>query len=1146
MRNALHRISLYAVLLTMTMSVCLFAQASMIEGEWHFYQTDGTTWLFDVKVTNVSGYYESRVQRWNPAVYGSGAAPVGRLISHLAYNSATSSYSGAHYSIETSAYVGDVTVSIVNPQTLSYSASTYAPTLGQSMHRFSAPWFLGEWHYYQTDGTTWLFDVNVTDSNGVYDLRVVRCNTSIYGSNGSQIGRLISRLTCNNTATPYFAGSHYAIETGAYLDEVVLNIINQQKCQYRATSYSAITNQSIIRASSPQLVAQWTFDEGTGDSAHDISGNGNHFRLYNGPQWVTGINGKALQFDGIDDKGMCIHQSSQVGMSALTIEAVINLAQYNGSFWVPILAKWGPGSSEDDAWALDINRSSPYGIHGAAINGSFNQIFGTTQVPLNQWVHIVYTWDGAKQRTYLNGVKTDSASSYSGAIQNAVTEIRLAFNVGNDMFKGKIDEIDIYSKALSPAEVQQRCQSFGISGTQQKLLAHWSFDSTSGNTIYDMTGNGYNASSNVLMPKSSGVIGNAVVCNDTNFKISITNSIGNFDVPKFTLETWLWRDPAYISPFGAEYSQSVFNYSVCGESGSNIGAGWGVQVLSDSRLQFSVRGNPGSSFWVAAESRTALTAGTWYHIAASYDGLQMRIYFNGVLEGTTNNVNGYLSSNQSPFVSDALIAMDELTSGRARAWFHGKLDEMKFYNYALDSSTVAAHYLAVKPNLAPKLEVNLGIKTAYVQPGDEIWVPIFLTNYEDISISACQFALSFDSTIATLMSVSKDSGMAKGSDWLMSYDNAAKGTVNIALGGVQKPIAYGEGELVRCLFKMASPLANKAYTNLTLTNVSIDENGTLKPTVTNGKLIIDNPAILYGDVTGNKTVNVFDAQKILDYVVGSLKLPNATAPNFTTVVADVSGNGAVTSYDAALVFHYSVGLIKSFPVEQGIAKRLAKSSQAAAAQLFMIASPIQGTGTVAYDIVGSNLLGFIAGEFALSCDTNVVDVNNGDPTSPIRGAVLRSTMDSQNSLLKLAITTNDDIDDNSQITLCRILLPLKAGGDPSAGLSLTRVLLNEGRISTNITSGGLASLSPGLKQNASQSHRISLANGRLLLIDNPANRNLSVSICDSRGRVVMGSSIRKAPRIVGIDIASLPAGLYICRIVDSQETCSRPFIISRE
>jgi hypothetical protein len=58
---------------------------------------------------------------------------------------------------------------------------------------------------------------------------------------------------------------------------------------------------SVAGNTSANLVAHWNFDDGTGSTAQDSSGNGNHGTLFGNPQWTTGHLGGALDFDGNGD-----------------------------------------------------------------------------------------------------------------------------------------------------------------------------------------------------------------------------------------------------------------------------------------------------------------------------------------------------------------------------------------------------------------------------------------------------------------------------------------------------------------------------------------------------------------------------------------------------------------------------------------------------------------------------------------------------------------------------------------------------------------------------------------------------------------------------------------------------------------------------
>lgn len=58
--------------------------------------------------------------------------------------------------------------------------------------------------------------------------------------------------------------------------------------------------QEAAAAATP--IGHWTFDEGSGMTAADSSGNGHDGTLMNGPLWTTGQLNQGLSFDGVDDR----------------------------------------------------------------------------------------------------------------------------------------------------------------------------------------------------------------------------------------------------------------------------------------------------------------------------------------------------------------------------------------------------------------------------------------------------------------------------------------------------------------------------------------------------------------------------------------------------------------------------------------------------------------------------------------------------------------------------------------------------------------------------------------------------------------------------------------------------------------------------
>jgi len=207
----------------------------------------------------------------------------------------------------------------------------------------------------------------------------------------------------------------------------------------------------LISSASAELVAYWTFDEGSGNIVYDSSGNGNDGTI-NGAEWGDGYYGKALHFNGQDNYVEVPTSDSLEIDTTVTIAAWINWIDA-GDAWQGILSKGtmdGPGEN----YALFINRDGRYFHFVLALDvGRVQQNSPNNSVVPNEWLHVCCTWDGSVTRIYINGEMAMEMAQVANIIPSTLP-LRIGHRDGSSHYwNGIIDEVRIYDHALTEAEI---------------------------------------------------------------------------------------------------------------------------------------------------------------------------------------------------------------------------------------------------------------------------------------------------------------------------------------------------------------------------------------------------------------------------------------------------------------------------------------------------------------------------------------------------------------------------------------------------------------------------------------------------------------------------------------------------------------------
>ena len=204
-----------------------------------------------------------------------------------------------------------------------------------------------------------------------------------------------------------------------------------------------------------KLIAWWKFDEAEGDTMSDSSGNNHVGTLVSGPQWqpAGGKVGGALAFDGDGDFIDCGHDEGLNITGAVTIAAWIKLSKstddqkiagnqddISGGYKLSIFSDKAELEVRDSGNALRNNRF----------------VGGGTILQPGVWYHIVGTYSqGGSIKTYVNA-KLDREQKTTNILAASSGPLKIGcepFNDGICLFNGLMDDLRIYSYALSQAEI---------------------------------------------------------------------------------------------------------------------------------------------------------------------------------------------------------------------------------------------------------------------------------------------------------------------------------------------------------------------------------------------------------------------------------------------------------------------------------------------------------------------------------------------------------------------------------------------------------------------------------------------------------------------------------------------------------------------
>ena len=429
------------------------------------------------------------------------------------------------------------------------------------------------------------------------------------------------------------------------------------------------------------LVAKWDFD---GDFT-DTTGKGHDGLAYGDPAIVNDpLRGQVLEVDGDDRVGISDTPDLNFGANeSMTLTAWVNFDIADApEGWKGIVAKGrtesGGGTGYvPELYGFYISPDNNWHINAGGIGGDAHA------APSGQWHHLAFVQDGPANEGFFY---IDGEVAISGGADSCDTTGRPLFigAAGTDVdasvfesFKGRIDDVRIYSYALSEPEIQYLVADMQAPD-DSALVAHWDFEGD----FTDATGNGHDGLAFGDPAIVNDPLRGQVLVVDGDDRIGVSDAPDlNFGANEsMTLSAWANFEIA-DAPEGWK--------GIVAKGRTELGGGtnyvdtfYGLYISPSNNWHINSGGVNGDAH--------AAPSGQWHHLAFVQDGPANEgfFYIDGevVMSGSAESCD----TTGRPLFIGAAGTDIEVSVFES---FKGRIDDVRIYSYAL--SELEIQYLVI-------------------------------------------------------------------------------------------------------------------------------------------------------------------------------------------------------------------------------------------------------------------------------------------------------------------------------------------------------------------------------------------------------------------------------------------------------------------
>ena len=344
-----------------------------------------------------------------------------------------------------------------------------------------------------------------------------------------------------------------------------------------------------------------------------------------------------------------------------------------------IVGKGGNGTQE--APGIYVQQTTGKVSAGMLINGVQQIVTSSLAINDNEWHHTAFTYDGTTLKLYVDGT-LDGTLTAVGTITTNTSPFDIGYNSPLNLypFIGKIDDVRIWNTTRTGTEIQTSMNG-SLLGNESGLVAYYHFNDNSrsgqGRTVTNFcttTGSILNGSTfgtaltpvfECAPPPFTNPECNMVLNGTTDY-VTVPNHAA-LNLSQFSIGAYVKTTDA-----SANYKNIVWKDA----DGSN--ANYALYITNTNKAQFTFQRNPISGTAPNATGTTTITDGNWHYLVGTFDGSNLKMYVDGILEATTADASTVMTGSNPLYLG---------TSAGSNK-YNGSMDEVSVWNTALTSTQI--------------------------------------------------------------------------------------------------------------------------------------------------------------------------------------------------------------------------------------------------------------------------------------------------------------------------------------------------------------------------------------------------------------------------------------------------------------------------